>query len=147
MIRLRQITSKTFLHQAIQTAFADDTKLVEDFHIKGGSIENCISDTYDKIIDTTEKYSLEWYEVLDGELIIGFSVICKAYSFLYSFGIHLSYRQHHVLEKWWTLIKNKLGGNFTCALWTKNSRAISFLVKNGMQIYQHNNLQTHLIYN
>jgi hypothetical protein len=122
------------LEKCIHIAFKDDKKLIQEYHILGGTLEDCVRDTKLKIIEESERITLDWYKVLDdyGE-IIGFLVVNDTYKILYSFGLNINSR-----EKYKKLFFYKLSimfdGEFTCGLWGKNERAIRFLEKMGMQV-------------
>jgi hypothetical protein len=51
---------------------------------------------------------------------------------LISFGINIEYRKKEELGKMWGIIKDNIGGHFQCVLFSKNTRAINFLNKCGM---------------
>lgn len=53
---------------------------------------------------------------------------------LVSFGLNKEYRVKSILKRFWELIKEELGDDFTCALFSYNKRAIKWLEKNGMTV-------------
>jgi hypothetical protein len=139
--------SEKSLYEAILIAFVDDELLMSKYHIFSGTLIECANDTYLKIMDANDKYPLEWYVICDGIEPIGYCVTSKTYSFLYSFGINISHRTSDNMEEWFDKVKSLFVGSFTCGLWAKNERAIDFLLKNGMNIYDKNELEIHLKYN
>jgi hypothetical protein len=142
-----KIESKSHLYEAILVAFLDDTLLLNKYHVNKGSLVECVNDTYLKIIDADEEYPLEWYTIHDGTETIGYCITSKTYSFLYSFGININHRTKDNMIDWFENIKGLFIGSFTCGLWAKNDRAIDYLVRNGMNVYDRNELEIHLKYN
>lgn len=142
-----QINSKNHLYEAILVAFLDDNLLLNKYHIHSGTLVECVNDTYLKIIDADNMYPLEWYIIHDGLQTIGYCVISKTYSFIYSFGINIYYRTSENMFDWFEEVKELFDGGFTCGLWTKNDRAIDYLVRNGMSVYDKTDLEIHLKYN
>lgn len=107
----------------IKIAFEEDTELPV-YHI---SDKDYAWHTYDQICKTSDILPITCYKV--GE--IGFTVLSPG--LLYSFGINVNYRDEKTLKDWFYQIKNIMP-TFECVLHGKNSRAISHLVKQGMQV-------------
>lgn len=55
---------------------------------------------------------------------------------LVSFCLHVKARTRRGLDKFWNEIVEHTGGEFTCFLWGKNTRAIKWLVSRGMRVDQ-----------
>lgn len=147
MLVFEPITNNLQLHNAIICSFKGDVELIEKYHVVGRTLTQSVDDTYDKIIDCYNKYPMQLHQlVINGE-VIGYSISCKAYNFLYSFAINIRYRNADVLSAWFNKVCNDLQNNFTCALWAKNTRAIQFLMRNGMKIHEQKNDEIHLKYN
>ena len=142
-----RVESKNHLYEAILVAFLDDTLLINKYHVNIGSLVECVNDTYRKIMDADNIYPLEWYVVHDGIETIGYCITSKTYSFLYSFGINIKHRTSENMINWFENVKGLFIGSFTCGLWAKNDRAIDYLVRNGMNVYDRNELEIHLKYN
>lgn len=53
---------------------------------------------------------------------------------LISFGVNIHYREKKILQELWKMITDTVGQEFSCVLYTKNSRAISWLRKCGMNV-------------
>jgi hypothetical protein len=122
------------LEKSINIAFKDDKKLIEEYHILGGTLEDCVRDTKLKIIEESDRITLDWYKVLDDcEDIIGFVVISMTYKLLYSFGLNIKSRELYK-NKFFDELKNIFEGNFTCGLWKKNTRGLKFLERMGMEL-------------
>lgn len=116
----------------IKVAFKDDPQLLLSYHILNGTLEECVNDTYDKIIEFSDMANVQSYAILVDDKTIGFTVVSKDMALLYSFGINVAYRRYNHLENWFKNIVSKMPC-FKCYLWNKNSRAIEFLVKCGME--------------
>ena len=142
-----KVESKSHLYEAIIVAFLDDKLLINKYHVNVGSFVECVNDTYLKIIDADKEYPLEWYVINDGIETIGYCITSKTYSFLYSFGINIKHRTKENMVNWFENVKKLFIGGFTCGLWAKNDRAIDYLVRNGMNVYDRNELEIHLKYN
>jgi hypothetical protein len=122
------------LLRCIQIAFEDDDKLVTDYHIIGVSCEDCVDDTYNRILNESKLSNVEWHIVCSNEnYIIGFLVLSLEHKILYSFGLNIHNRKKYsqeLFEKVCELTEN----SFSCGLYTKNIRAIEYLLRNGMEI-------------
>jgi hypothetical protein len=122
------------LEKCISIAFKDDQKLIEEYHILGGTLEDCVRDTKLKIIEESDRITLDWYKVLDDYgLIIGFLVVSDTYKLLYSFGLNIDSREEYKKE-FFDKVSSMFEGEFTCGLWGKNERAIRFLENMGMEV-------------
>lgn len=121
------------LKECITKAFSRDKKLIEKYHIRGETLNDCVNDTFGKILDESQNTTLDWFGVYDDEEeMIGFVVISRAYDVLYSFGLNINYRENYS-EIFFDEICHLFDGNFKCGLWNKNTRAIEFLKRNGMK--------------
>jgi hypothetical protein len=128
------IIDKDALYSCIYMAFLDDHELIDKYHIINGDIEECVNDTYNKILIESKSSELKWYGVNDdNDDLMGFLVVSLSYGVLYSFGLNINYRKEHAKE-FFDKIKDLLNNNFGCGLWTKNTRTIKYLIRNGMQI-------------
>ena len=131
-MRFEEIYDGRELHHSIYISFFDDTKLVSDYHVINDDLEDCVRDTYQKIVEESNRITLDWFNVYDDlDKVIGFLVVSKAYNVLYSFGLNIHSRQDYK-EKFFNEICKMFGGWFSCALWNKNKRAIRFLERMGM---------------
>jgi hypothetical protein len=144
-MEFRQIHTNQELLEAISIGFFEDQELFDKYHcLTNGSYYECVNDTYKKVLDASVQYPLEWYEVIEGGKKIGFTIICKAYNFLYSFAINKFNRTSQILINWFNTTKSLLGEYFNCSLWSKNQRAINFLLRCDMKILSQQNEITQL---
>jgi len=144
MMQFTKITDAKRLYDAIFVAFAGDNDLVERWHILGGTLEACVADTYNKIVHATSIMAMDWYEVWIDDTKVGYTVLSRSYNILYSFAINISFRGPAVQEEWFHKVGHLLRGEFFCTLWSKNERAIQFLVKHGMEIFSQDGEATQL---
>lgn len=63
-----------------------------------------------------------------------FAVWLKAHgdNILYSFGVHQDFRKEKNLKLFWEYLYNEHDDGFLCYLYSNNTRAIKWLIKNGM---------------
>lgn len=146
-MQLIRTVDAELLYEAIYISFCNDEELVNKYHVVNTGFIDCVESTYNMILETSFKYPCEWYVVVEGKKVIGFTVVSKAYNFLYSFAINKDYRNQERNTEWFKHIGTLLGNNFTCGLWALNTRAVNFLLKQGMEIYKKDGLETHLKYN
>jgi hypothetical protein len=132
MVRSVKI-SRPQLTKLVQISFEGDKELVDTYHVRSGiNLEVCVNSTLHTIEDTSRLYDLKYFKVLKDSKPIGFHVTGK--DFLYSFGININWRKKDILIQWWNFICKELNNNFMCMLYIKNTRAINFLIRNGMEI-------------
>ena len=133
-MRFVEIFEVAELENCIQIAFDGDQKLINEYHILGGSLEDCVRDTRIKIVEESYNNTMDWYKIIDDyEDIIGFVVISTTYKLLYSFGLSIKSRELYK-SKFFDELKNIFDGDFTCGLWKKNTRGLRFLESMGMEL-------------
>lgn len=115
----------------VTIAFQGDDDLINVYHVVNGDFDKCVFLTCKNISDTDVIMGFEYFGIYNNEQVIGYTVIGPA--LLFSFGINIKYRNKEVLMAWWQWVCAKMN-LFKCVLWKKNTRAIAFLVKNGMQV-------------
>lgn len=143
-----KITSKDKILNAIEIGFQNDMDLFQKYHYLNTQDEKtCSFHTFKSVIEFCDTYAGEFFEVLIEDIVIGFTVISKPYNILYSFAINIEHRNIDNLATWFEMVSFLLQENFTCLLYAKNERAIEFLVKNGMYIFQKDEDLVSLNYN
>lgn len=128
--------------KAIKAAFDGDTAIFELYcpHIKVTSVDQIVSDIFCRIRKDEADVTLKGiYE--KGELI-GYYVYRK--DMLVSFAINIRFRTRSYLKELFKLMRRSVGKKFVCFLWTKNIRAIKYLIKNGMTVIGQDHLITQL---
>tara|TARA_R110000868_G_scaffold180622_3_gene421266 strand:+ start:3714 stop:4160 length:447 start_codon:yes stop_codon:yes gene_type:complete len=134
MIKVKDINFEE-LKIAIKNVFIDDKKILDfyDPSVKIKNIEDIINDISCKIKDY-DKYEGDYGYVglFYEKVLIGYYFYKE--DMLVSFGINVKYRTKKYLDFLFNSIMNKLGNNFVCFLWLKNTRAAKWLIKNKMVI-------------
>ena len=128
------------LKHHIEGAFIYDKDLCKKYHVSPGTFEQCVDHTYTRIKDAWSANLGQAYKVMleqEGEapVSIGYTVILRSEpNILYSFGINVLYRTKKVLVAWMEELDKIAGRPYTCVLYKKNKRAVSFLEKNGFEM-------------
>ena len=104
-MKFTRLYDDTELYEAIVISFSNDYDLVKKYHIVEGTLIECVTDTFLKIREASEMYPMEWYKVLVKGRVVGYCIMCQAYSFLYSFGINMQYRNRMELEDFFNHVK------------------------------------------
>lgn len=120
------------LKEYIECAFEGDFDLI-NFFDKGEPVKN-IADCAESVF---QKIKILYPDSLLRALFInntpiGYFAFCE--ELLVSFGINIEYRKSNVLDDLWSKIKDEIGENFKCVLYSHNKRAIGYLQKCGMKI-------------
>jgi hypothetical protein len=139
------ITYKT-LNEAIRIAFSKDENILS-LYDPTKKVE-CLEDIVEDISRKIKEYDdgeLTMQGVYEKNNLIGYFVY--RHKLLISFSLNIRYRIRKYLNKFFQLIKERFKGTFHCILFSRNIRAIKWLIKNNMQIGLRNDLITQLIYN
>lgn len=132
MIRIKKISINE-LPEIVKFSYENDSELFEKYFGLAKNFMGCVNSQLAMIYEMAERKKLSYYKVVFQDKTIGYFVIFDGV--LYSFAINIRYRKKDILQKWWQLMKSKLGNKFACYLYEWNERAINFLLKNGMKIY------------
>lgn len=117
--------------------FKDDDRLIEYFDplSKAQNNYDASMEVYHKLVDHSKGKKCKFVRSEIG-------YIFYAKKELISFCIKPEFRSKENYASFWRFIKNKMGVNFKCWLYTRNTRGINFLLKSGMKIKESNNLIT-----
>lgn len=117
--------------------FKDDSNLLEYFDPLSKATNNseAAMEVYHKLIDHSKDRKCKFVRN-----DIGYIFYAKKE--LISFCIKPEFRSKENYIKFWNLIKEKVGKNFKCWLYTRNTRGINYLEKSGMKIKESNKLIT-----
>lgn len=120
------------LSGAIKAAFTDDKDLLSlyDPNVPVTSIEEIVSDILAKALSHGE--NVVYKQVFVNNQLSGYFFYKER--MLISFGINKEYRKRQYTRDFFRTIKREMGSHLTCILWSKNVRAIKYLLKMGMQI-------------
>lgn len=120
------ITDITDIESVIRECYSSDKDVVNKFHVVAGQgLDNCVKRTVNDLIMN----DVNVYKLLnqDGTLLGYFG---EKYGWLVGFFLMPQFRQDHK-NVFWNTIKSHLGDKFKIGIFSKNSRAKSFLIKNG----------------
>ena len=116
----------------IEAAFLLDTDLL-NYYDKGEKVtttQDCCDNILLKIANNYPEASC--MGVYEDGAPIGYFVYLPG--LLISFGLNKKYRNSIYLKEFWETIKESLGNEFDCLLYSYNTRAINWLKKCGMEI-------------
>ena len=132
------------LYNAIKTSFEEDRNIVKlyDPNVQVESIDDVVNDINRKIFEIKEHCIFKG--VYEREKLIGYYVYAEL--ILISFSLSSQYRTRGYLRDFFSLIRRDLGKKFICKLWSKNTRAIKWLLKNNLEIIEEKDNITELIY-
>jgi len=127
------------LKEAVRISFDGDYKILSlyDPNIPVQSLEDVQNDILRKVVGYDKLQYIGVYE--KGE-IVGYYV--RNEGMLVSFALSMPYRVRSFKRKFFDIVKRDFKGMFTCFLWSRNQRAIKYLVKCGMSVQESNNLLT-----
>lgn len=122
------------LTDAVRIAFTDDRSIYSMYNpnVKVECLEDIVQDIPSKIktfrsailVGVYERNKLVGYFAYQGRTLISFSLAVK-------------YRVRKYLREFFNLINKELKKDFVTYLWKRNSRAIRFLQKHGMEAYEY----------
>ena len=140
-----KLTTYKGIEEAIGVAFEGDEKIFElydPFH-PVTNIEEIKTDIVGKLKSFDHEPILK--AVYEKNTLIGYYAYYGKN--LISFSLNLQYRTRKYLKEFFTLIRQDLKGTFFTLLWTKNIRAIKYLIKQGLNVIDQNQFITVLKYN
>lgn len=127
----KSITYKE-LESAVEISFREDKNIYAfyDPAVPIISIEQLVADILRKVKTYVSPTIKGVYE--KGRLI-GYFVFKD--NMLISFSLSVGFRIRKYLRRFFSLICKELNNNFVCFLWKRNVRAIKWLSKNDMEVY------------
>lgn len=149
MVELKTIPSGT-VGPAIHFAFKGDWQLIHKLHLVNGDLTDCVKSTFREIERVGHSgvplnyLGIYYTDGQNRELLIGFTV--SAPKTLLSFGINIQYRTKEIVLAWWECVCTLLDNEFVTWLFKKNTRAIDFLTRNGMEVSEDNGDYVTLLY-
>lgn len=139
MIKFEKI-SLDELKKLIYLSCENDNELAEKYHSlnlgKRGeyTLEECINETFERIVDAEEEVGLDKYKVIYQGEEIGYVTLFE--DILYSYAIGMKYRTKEILPLWWKGICNLFENEFVTMIYSNNTRCLNFLLKNNMEIVE-----------
>lgn len=131
MIRIKKI-SFGHLYGLVQLAYENDKELFEKYHLSKMNLNDCVKSTMGLIEDVAQTKDLIYYKILWNNEPIGYFITYD--NILYSYAVGVRFRKKNILIAWWAEIKKLLEPIFATGLYENNTRAISFLERQGMII-------------
>lgn len=139
-----KIISYNRLKDAVKIAFYEDKDIFKFFdptvEVKG--LDELVENILQKILTYGE--NCFYVGVYEKEALIGYFVYKDKQ--LISFSLSVEYRTRKYLRDFFRLIRTEIKGHFMVLLWSKNIRAIKYLIKHGMQEINRGNNITQLAY-
>jgi hypothetical protein len=112
---------------------AVSTVFLKDLDVVGLYDPNVPVETTSDVVDSIELKLAEWCDMADCQMAYeDWGYVFWVGNILISFGISPDNRDDLHKSKLWELITKNLGDDFYCFLWTRNQRAIKWLIKMGM---------------
>jgi hypothetical protein len=118
------------IENGIYTAFKDDKDIFNfyDPNVQVSNINDIVNDIRGKAL--TYGNDVEYREVYCKNELAGYFFFYK--KLLISFALNNKFRTRGNLRDFFRLIKTEIGNGFQCFLWSKNTRAVKWLLKNKM---------------
>lgn len=132
MLEIQKISVKE-LEYLVDLAYSGDNDLLDKFHVKKFTQKQAVESTMNMVREAAEVKELSYYKVTNDKVAIGYFITFD--DFLYSFGFNKKHREENILKAWWEAVKSVLGEDFFAGVLKNNVRAIRFLEKCGMEIY------------
>lgn len=144
MVEIKPISDDE-LEKAIRVAFEGDEAIYDyyDPNVPVVNLEEIVRDVSRKIKAVQVTDFLQNWGIFEREKLIGYSVTGE--NFLFSFGVNIHYRKREFLQQWWKQIKQLMKHDFAVLLYSRNSRAIEYLLKNDCEIEKEEEGITYLI--
>lgn len=124
------------ISETIDECFRTDKDLVDLYHIASGdSVEKCIVRTIDDLFNTDP--SFKFYQLHSGNQCVGFFG-SEFSNYLTTIFIKPEYRNRKDISEIWKLISSHFDDEFYTSIYSKNTRALTFYRKNGIEIEEFN---------
>lgn len=133
------------LERLVRIGFEGDKALLQNQQLNT-EMEVTIRRNIDNIITESSELNLRYFEVVENDILVGFTVADIGKNLLLSFGINVKHRTKELVIAWFNELKKLFDNEFCTVLHSVNKRAINFMKRNGMVIQEQNNLTTVLVY-
>ena len=113
----------------VRHAFEGDLDIFKYFDPSASvkTIDDVVDNVVDKLFDYAMEYDVSFVPFDNGYIFYSSNM-------LISFGINVEHRTSANLSAMWDLMVERLGDNFTCMLFDRNTRAINWLMRCGMRV-------------
>jgi len=116
----------------VEAAFLLDTELL-NYYDKGEKITSTQQACDNVMLKLNTNYADQNYVgVYDKGVPVGY--FAYMLGVLISFGLNKNYRNSIYLKEFWKMIKGAIGTDFTCILYSYNTRGLEWLKKCGMEV-------------
>ena len=122
---------KSELRALVELSYIDDKEGFKQYHIEPFDYRQSVECTMDLI--EAQPFEMIYYSISTDKLI-GYMVVYD--KVLFSFCIEIKSRTKEILLAWWQAVIILLGATFVVPLYDNNKRAINFLLKRGMKIFE-----------
>lgn len=114
------------VYNVLYTCYESDPELIAKFHVTSGSgLDSCVDKTFnDFFYNGVDVYSVE-----KDDKFVGYFGSLNGY--LNGFFIMPEFRTEEGKKEFWNTIVDHFNGSFETAIFDKNTRAASFLLKHG----------------
>ncbi len=127
-----QIIDPEEIRAVIHETFSEDHNLFKTYHVINDNEDLAINDTFIKVQEMINNYSAEFYKISLNGATIGYINVSTLINALHSFGLNVNYRTKDTKDYLIETIDDLFeGGIIYCTLYSKNVRAIDFLINNG----------------
>lgn len=133
MIKLKRVYEHEYF-DLISECWSKDQDLIEKYHVCAGKgLNECVMSTVMCLKNDVDKKTFVLYKVMLGSKLIGFFGKEEIQiPLLTTFFVMPEYRKYEHMSLFVNAIKSKFeGAPFYCSLYSNNSRAINWLIKNG----------------
>ena len=127
----REQIDKSELRALVELSYIGDKEGFKKYHVEPFDYRQSVECTMSLI--EAEPFELLYYAIITDKPI-GYMVVYD--KVLYSFAIEIKSRTKVILLEWWEAVKDLLGATFVVPLYDNNKRAINFLLKRGMKIFE-----------
>jgi hypothetical protein len=136
-MRFKRIYNENELYDGIYCAYEGDNEIMSRFDAyEQGTLEECVFETLCTIKNAIEKSKCEWYQILFDDEIIGYLVMSREHSFVYSLGVNVNYRMQHLTDIMHGYIYHLGRSMFIHALWANDNSGIEYLKNQGKKIHR-----------
>lgn len=133
MVSIKKI-SENELYNLILISYRDDYEGLKMFHVTHNlELTEAVDLTWDIIKEESKGATFEYYKVCFFKKPIGYFV--TAPGVLYSFCINIKYRTPTIVKAWWAEVEKIFRGRFVTGVYENNTRAINFLKRRGMKVF------------
>lgn len=130
------------LHEFVSIAFKEDVELLTEYS-HYSTMEELIETNVANTVELAKTKEVKCYGMFLEQTPIGFTVLSE--KLLYSFGINVFCRQKEVKTIWLNWLRRVFDNNFVVCLYSKNTRAINYFLKNNFEEFSNDGNVIYLV--